>query len=41
MAENKSEDGGVKMEEPEEGGGRKTEDGGFTSGPEDGGREKE
>jgi hypothetical protein len=52
MAENKSEDGGVRMEEPEEGGGRKTEDGGmrteeeeerprsedggFTSGPEDG-----
>jgi hypothetical protein len=28
MAENKSEDGGVKMEEPEEGGGKKTEDGG-------------
>ena len=52
MAENRSEDGGVKMEEPEESGGRKTEDGGrrteeeeegsrsedggFTSGPEDG-----
>jgi len=46
MAENKSEDGGVKMEEPEEGGGRRrrteeeerprSEDGGFTSGPEDG-----
>jgi hypothetical protein len=28
MAENKSEEGGVKMEEPEEGGGKKTEDGG-------------
>ena len=28
MAENKSEDGGVKMEEPEEGGGRETEGGG-------------